>query len=127
MKVYVLEAGAYSGRHVVAVFSTKEKAEEVSRKIDGDMYQDEPTVTEYEVDELAEEVRQGMESFYVRMNKSGTANVEKVSLRKPWISYYHGYGCQEDFIAAVVWAKDEAHAVKIVNERRVQAIAEGML
>ena len=53
MKVYVVEEGEYSGRYVVGVFSTKEKANEYVEMLEfTDDYDESYTIHEWEVDEV---------------------------------------------------------------------------
>ena len=53
MKVYVLTQGEYSDYHIVGVYSTKEKAQELcdAMRTNGTLW-DEPQVEEYELNEL---------------------------------------------------------------------------
>ena len=53
MKVYILTQGEYSDYHIVGVYSTKEKAQELcdAMRTNGTLW-DEPQVEEYEMDEL---------------------------------------------------------------------------
>lgn len=44
--------------------------------------------------------------------------------RRSTAAAYRGKGVP-DALSATVWAKDEAHAVKITNEHRTQMIASG--
>ena len=53
MKVYIVTRGEYSDYHIVGVYSTKEKAQEICDAIStSGTYWDEPQVEEYEMDEL---------------------------------------------------------------------------
>ena len=54
MKVYVLTRGEYSDYHIIGVYSTREKAQEVCDVMcgNGTIY-DAPQIEEYELDELS--------------------------------------------------------------------------
>lgn len=124
---YVVTAGAYSDNHVVAVFSTKEKADSFAKSMDGS---GEPVwVDEYIIDPPGtDQLIQGWKFFMVRMDRNGNeASAEVMEYRhsdavRGGIEKSHWV----DVICFCV-ARDEAHAIKIANERRTKAIALGEL
>jgi len=118
MKVYVVTTGQYSDYGITAICSTKEMGEYANL-----LYGDEANgVDEWEVDELPKHP-EGKLPFTVQMKESGDSEVKRES-----IGYFkekcEPYGDDETFCFDV-WAKDEQHAVKIANEKRVQLIANG--
>ncbi len=126
--VWAIEDGEYSDYHVVGVFSTQEKAEQVQRFTGGE-------ITEWILDPAVREINQGMSLWRVLMLRDGTT--EKVwkgeinsynfeahhnIWRRTQAPAYCGTGTP-DCLDANVWAKSEKHAVKIVNEIRAGLIA----
>lgn len=121
--VWVVEEGSYSDYRVVGVFSTKENAEKVASLIGG-------SVGEWPLDPHMDEINQGRFPFRVMMEKSGDiVMVEQES----WYSFpinteirlEMGYKNIPRRIAGIVFATDETHAIKIINEHRARFIAEG--
>ena len=131
MKVYIATSGSYSDYHIDAVFSTKENAEKYN-----DLYGegDFDDIEEFEVDDemaLINRIRDGKITIYlVCIDRNG--NVRKIEKESPYVSLvkdllsgkYH-YVLYADCSAMDMYviAKNEEHAIKIVNEKRVQLIA----
>ena len=129
MKVYVVTSGTYSDYHIDAVFSTKENAEKYNNIYGKDDFED---IEEFEVDdEMALINRIGDEKitiYLVCMDRDG--NVKEISKESPSVSLVkellagkNRHILYADCMDMRVIAKDEKHAVKIANERRVQLIA----
>lgn len=124
MKVYVVTEGEYSDYKVCAVFSTIEKANEYSEMFSMN------TPNEYELDERNGfiESHKGLKYFYVDMERNGnTVAVGKNEEDDLDFSRVKDHIIQDeygpDYICVNCWAKDEKHAVKIANEKRIQLIA----
>lgn len=136
--VWVIEQGEYSDYRVVGVFSSRENAEAVAALLGKEEYGDKPTVAEWPLDPVVNELHQGLKPYRVVMAADGTA--EKCEPKNEVSAYdiksgvtiwerstapaYRGKGVQ-DCIHGIVWAKDEQHAVKVMNEKRAQMIASG--
>jgi len=134
--VYMVTSGSYSDYGVNAIFSTREKAEEfIALFPNGECN----GVTEMEIDPQCVEFRKaGRLKIYVQMLRDGT--VEGLKVTDP-SSRYEAFGSHHiwrratapanvgrdvpDCLCAYVWATDETHAVKIVNEIRTRMIAIG--
>jgi len=138
--VYLLTDGSYSDYHIVAAFSTEEKARLAMEFIGGG-------IEEFELDadlpSLEDLKTRGLFRFEVSMDWEGNtrsvtrllgAYSAKDCLSERLTCYplgwhppnmawaeTHRYG-----LLANVLAHDEKHAVKIVNEWRSQAIAENV-
>lgn len=124
--VWVVEYGEYSGRSVSGVYSSEESAR-LAAGSEGD-------VTEFELDAGMQEYRSGLRCFSVEMDKDGnTRKVETCGFLTGGSSFGMrlaslppiGQPYIYDHVSALVWAKDEQHAVKITNEQRAQIIASG--
>lgn len=135
-RVWLIEEGSYSDYHVVGVFSSRQAAEMVLEKIKGYGY-DEPEIVEWAMDPGVEEIRAGLRPHHVCM-RLDDGFVESAN-ETDWSSYdiggrvtlwertkagaYQGKPGVTDAVTGTVFARDIAHAVKIVNEKRVQILA----
>lgn len=130
--VWVVEQGSYSDYHVVGVYSTQENAEMIAARINKNLGYDAATVDEWPLDPAVNELNRGLSGFRVTMLRDGSVHAVKPAER--WegvvfteeadLSAYPFAGSPGPFmLIARVWARDEQHAVKIANERRIQMIA----
>jgi exosome complex RNA-binding protein Rrp42 (RNase PH superfamily) len=135
--IWVIEHGSYSDYRVLGVYSTLEAAKLAASKID------DATVDKWILDPALEEINQGYNKYSVLMHKNGDVDkVEEMDYIYDLSPYYTlwkrstaPYYLEEakrtkkpvadDLLRAEVWAENEVHAVKIVNEHRSQMIAEG--
>lgn len=125
--VWVVERGQYSGYEVVGVFTTEANAQLVADKVDG-------TVACWPLDPAADQLSQGRSLWDVVMARNGDvesaqANDYQGLLDEEFKCWTRpdapGYeGMAREVLVARVWATDEKHAVKIVNEHRTRLIAE---
>lgn len=137
MKVWVVEQGEYSDYRVVGVFSSRENAQLVADAINGERVACDATVAEWLMDPAVADLNAGRRPFVVHMLRDGT--VERCEAwqitgyelagkfdiwRRSEALAYAGTD-KPDCLSATVWATDAEHAVKIVNEKRVQMIASG--
>jgi hypothetical protein len=139
-RVWVVEQGEYSDYRVVGVFSSQANAQQIADAINasrGSSYS--ATVDEWPLDPAVEELSQGRHQYNVTMRKDGTVErcvrSEEVSgydiagsismWRRTQASAYRNYKDVQDAMTATVWATDDTHAIKIVNEHRAQYIASG--
>jgi hypothetical protein len=130
--VFAVECGEYSDYHVLGVYSTREKAQAMLNAIfrpNGDgTYKvgygdDQPTIVEWDLDPGVEELQQGYVRFEVEMKRDGEVRHVREQIDGCGVTprfYSHPWALRAD-----VWAKNNNHAVKIVNERRAQMIANG--
>lgn len=124
MEVYLISAGDYSDWHPVGAFSSRELAEEAiaTYKEHGDEdVNDRIDVFTLDAMPYAPD-EHGLKHYYVRMRRDGDAEIEQ------WAA---PIGPDDDVSGAPrdgrvpfhVSARDEQHAVKIANERRIALIA----
>ena len=123
--VYAVTDGSYSDYHVIGVYSTQKRAEYAHR-----LYRADNEIEVWVVDELPEHPR-GMFLFNVLMDRSG--EVFRTWQRSPprattGIESASNYGRIDlrEQVSFDVWAKDEKHAIKIVNEYRGRMLADVM-
>ena len=119
-KCWIIEQGCYSDYRVVGIFTTKENAEQALAFLlsDGNNYHyNEPEIVERCLDPCIQGLNEGLTQFGVRITKDGTA-----------VTVTHAIDA-EDFHWTIgsyynIWARNEAHAIKIASERHVQYLAE---
>jgi hypothetical protein len=119
MKTYVITAGCYSDYHILAICSTKEKAEAAAFA-----FGNAATVTEWEMDKVPN-FPPGMSLWLVEMTRKGTvlrcssleAELTDTTTLK-WEFYKNNFFFE-------CCARDEKHAIKIANEKRTELIATG--
>lgn len=120
-QVFVVTSGTYSEYHIEGIFSTGARAESYVLAIG---ITSDAKVETWKVDANIEKVDRGLSSYLVTMDKAGAVrqvrNYTPRHLNHDWIS-----GPQTDFYEASMWARDEEHAIKIANERRVIILALG--
>ncbi len=130
-KIWVIEQGEYSDYRVVGVYSTRENAEaaqawlKVGHEDEGYTYYT-PEIVEWELDPGLDEINSGRKPWFCRMCYDGSVydcqptersfDTEPPQLIEPSFN-------RAEFLVATVWATDREHAIKIVNEIRVQMIA----
>lgn len=120
-KIWVVEKGDYSDYRVVGVFTSEEKAKQICDLINRDGHFDAATVAEWPLDQAVNEINQGLDYWAVEMNREGKVTyTNKIG----WAGWEWGTSINSrGRLHSSVWAKDEQHAVKIVNEKRAQMIA----
>lgn len=136
-KVFVLTDGVYSDYHIIGIFSTRKKAEEMLNEM---YHKSDVRISEFELNPFQKQLQEGLKKYVVSMKRNG--DIEEEIRRDITNTYYEDTGNQwgriytkeianapiegykYTFITSV-WAKDEKHAVKIVNEKRMILIAEG--
>lgn len=128
--VYLVTSGRYSDYGVEAVFDSREAAEEFRQFSDSrkGRWHDETNELEvYPLNPLVEERRQGLSVYFVTIAHDTTVMrcEERITdgsigeaLAEPW----RGQGGGGAFSGHVL-ARDEAHAVKVMSERRARFLA----
>jgi len=131
--IYLVTSGSYSDYGVEAAFSTKEKAQEYideHLKI-ASCYADPKEIAEYSLDEP----RAHISYVYVTMSKTGEVlNDPTVDTlySAPWMDGFVVFSSgrwREDSMETIRWCvitNDITKAIKVVNEKRTQIIAEGL-
>lgn len=128
MKIFIVTSGEYSDYHIDAVFSTEENAKKYAELHPGRF----ADIEEFDVDEdmaLINKIRDEKITIYkISMFKDG--KVREVKKESSTLHNYetalkseYGFWVGHLRFDMKVIAKDEKHAIKIVNEKRVQLIA----
>ena len=129
--VWVIEGGCYSDYRVAGIFSKEEFAKAALGKLTSGS---DLEVKMWVLDPGIKEISVGYQRYIVIMLRDGTT--ERVSPEEytsdfdtnVWLwerskaDAYKGKGIL-DALHATVWAKSKKHAVKIVNEKRTEMIA----
>ncbi len=131
--IYAVSSGEYSDYSVLALFSTRELAQDYVDTILAGKNYDTPRIEEYELDPEVPSLRAGLSAWLIGMDRDGNVlRAEQGStdsrFRGPYfICGENGCGTMSGGERGIVFAcvaKSVDHAIKIVNEWRIQLIAE---
>lgn len=124
IKIFVVSKGDYSDNHNIGVFSTREAAEAVN----GDY------IEEWLLDNV-QDAPGHYSLFEVVMHREGAvrrSGLTESYMRADNNPHFYSSGHCAAYLGDLsncalfdVWAIDVNHAIKIVNEKRTQLIAEG--
>ena len=124
MKVFAVEQGQYSDYRVCGLFSTQKKAEEYIEALEwAEGGYDKPRIQEMKVDDPA-----NTKSVIVWMfEDGGVDHTSKTAEHKPgFYAAIKNWKTNQFKMGWVVQTDEEERAVKVVNEKRTQAIAAGV-
>lgn len=124
MKVYVVEEGYYSDRHIAGIAESQEEAKEIARAVTGARnpyyVRDNVTITEYDTKAFANGRLKFLVNFY-----DNTVSVENLSLCQERIEDdYAETSYIPELDEYVVFARDKEQAVKIARDMEAQRKAE---
>lgn len=122
-KVYVITRGAYSDYRILGVSLDKDRAKAKAEILRAE-------VEEWNPDQGLDELQAGLRTFFVEMDREGEvtrswSGLDGTYTDGPKVSKHRNP--LKRLVHGVVWARDMAHAVKIVGEFRARAKAEGRL
>jgi hypothetical protein len=125
MKVYIVTAGDYSSYHICGIFSTKVLAKKFINSFKRkNLFNDFNDIVTWNLDNFKEYLEQKFKPYFVRMNKEG----DTLCIEPSDNNYINDYGNINFDIKGnlynYIWAKDEEHAIKITNEKRIQLIEQ---
>ena len=123
-KVFVVTSGEYSGYQIEAIFTTRFLAEKYLSACGLNDH----NIEEWALDEWSARLEQGFCHYGVDIWENGDLRCPATKEHSdndgysfPWFAKERG---EKPFLRMFCWAKDEKHAVKITNEKRIQLIAE---
>ncbi len=121
--VFLVTRGEYSDYRVCGVFTDKKLAQ---KYIDSfvKIYK-EFRIENYTLNPYQHELKNDYKPFFLRMTKEG--NCTEIRIKDSSYGFeeeniYFGFDIDKDLCISI-FAKDEKHAIKIANEKRVQLIA----
>jgi len=130
MKAYIATTGCYSDYTIVTVFLNKKKAELFAKYFKDMEIETFDIYDKTKIDELKQCLKLKRDIYVVRMDIDGKTDLV---MKENWdfIWFERAIEKKTEIFKAVdgyymityMLAKDEKHAVKIANERRVQLIA----
>lgn len=120
-KIYAVTSGTYSDYRIDAMFSSKENAQNFINAFE--KRYDEFRIEEYQLDAV---IPINKKAYFVRMDKLG--NVKEIYISDSAYLFSKNVNISFTFDNTImncyVFAKDEKHAIKIANEKRVFILAE---
>jgi len=123
MKIYIVTSGCYSDREVVAAYTTPELAESAKKICDED-----GDIIEMELDQMpAHEPGTKLYLLYMLRNgdvKQQPCAISAFSESEEVVEWTWETEESKKGWTFKVWARDEAHAVKIAGEKRAMLIAQ---
>jgi len=119
MKLYLVSDGSYSDYRILGIYSSMELAERARALFNADN-----ELESWDLDAIPDHPP-GLLPWIVDMDRDGNSkSTRRRSMEGhdnyPWCPSHY-----DNLVSYYVWAENEAHAVKIANERRVQLIASG--
>jgi hypothetical protein len=128
MKVWIVEAGCYSDRRIIGVFTNEAEAKNIELSLDA-------SVSEWDTDKGLEGARKGLPWYVVAIDRQGvvddvlrgdidyddppeenTHRFQEEIINGKWVNHMMVVHC---------YAKDEAHAIKIASELLTMTLARG--
>lgn len=118
--MYVVTAGEYSDYSIEAMFDEESLAKAYIASVKSSGYQ-QMRIETYNLNPNEKQLRSGYKSYLVRMTKDGICPEMYQSDRTPFDGENDTpfFDTRQNLVMCV-FAKDEQHALKIVNERRIE-------
>jgi len=119
--IYVVTTGTYSDYKIDSVFDSKELAQSYIDSFSTSGWY-KMSIEEFKLNPFEKQVKEGYLPYFLRMTKEGKCtqiNICDSSFElgeKPFFDV-------DDKICHKIFAKDEKHAIKILNEIRAQLVA----
>lgn len=124
--MWMIEIGEYSDYKVFGPFSTEENAKLFLSKI---KHPYNVTIGKWELDPDIEMIKENhnLKIYRISMLYDGYVDCIFENTIEDYIPLKVYNGEETRYVTGDVWAKNEQHAIKIANEFRAQAIANGIL
>ena len=129
-KVYVVSSGDYSDYKVDGIFTSKPLAQKFMDTFKRDSeysFERFNDIVEFTLNPFEKEIRAGYKPYFLRMTRLGQAYDIRVDSGTYGFedseNYSYGFDVTDNDLYTHCFAKDEQHAIKICNERRIQIIA----
>jgi len=124
--LYVVNFGVHFDHAIDAIFDTKELAQKyIAEFYNGDEFgRKDMIISEWELNPNKANIENGEKPYTVTMDKEGNVEVELASASPLFNHTKYSFYYDKDLMVCEFFAKDEAHAIKIANERRLKHIDE---
>ena len=124
--VFLVTRGDYSDYRVCAVFTEKALAEKYIDSFKGNSYYDDFRIENYTLNPYQYELKNDYKPFFLIMTKEG--NCTEINVKDSYCGFKDEnidvwFDIHKNMNISI-FAKDERHAIKIANEKRVQLIVE---
>ena len=124
-EIYLVSQGCYSDYGVIGVFEKVEDAQLFIDKFSTEDSYDKMEIETRALNPFIPELKQGLESYRVRMSKNGDVKKSEKQDSVPSINVTKDFFFDIQLNLVVdCMAADSQHAIKIANERRIAALAE---
>jgi hypothetical protein len=124
-EIYLVSQGCYSDYGVIGVFEKKEDAQLFIDKFSTEDSYDKMEIEIRVLNPFIPELKQGLKSYRVRMEKNGNVRECERQNSVPSINVTKEFFFDIQLRLVVdCMAADNEHAIKIANERRIAALAE---
>jgi hypothetical protein len=122
--VYIVTSGEYSAYCISAVFSEKELAQKYIDSFEKPKW-DSYFIEEYDLNPYAKEIKKGYLPYFVKMSKNGDCIDVRIN-KTDGLEYNELLLDSNNNVRFSLFAKDEKHAIKIANEKRIQLIVNNV-
>lgn len=123
--IYIVTQGEYSEDSINAVFDSKELAESYVSSFK-DHALNGICIEEHKLNPFKEQIEKGLKAYFIRIDRKGqTESIYHQSSCSLFESSEYKITYDKKFMNVHCFAKDEEHAVKIANERRIVMISNG--
>ena len=116
--VYVVTEGSYSDYRICGVFDSKELAEKFTKSFEKDLME----IEEYTLNPFLKEINEKYKAYFVRMTSEGKCLDVRLIDSFSCLDPKYSFDVKKNLYCSV-FAEDEKHAIKIVNEYRIQILA----
>jgi hypothetical protein len=125
---YIVTAGQYSSYGILAVFLDKEKAQKFVNEYNGEKYNwSKAGIEKWPLDPKIQYTPVGKVAYSVWMDIDGNnAYANEISFLEVFDKVRRCKNKPKDRVYMNVFAKNKTHAIKILNEKRTQLIAENI-
>lgn len=121
-EVFIVTSGDYSDYHICGVFDSKVLAQKYIDSFAEDMFT-KYKIEVWDLNPRERELNDGYSCYYVSMNKDGSVEDHVRKTNYDWGTDKPFFRKGKQSFYARLYAKDEAHAIKIMNEKRTIALA----
>ena len=116
MKVYVIEKGCYSDRHIIGVVETEEEAKKICKAVSGHYKIDGASYTEYDTKQFTTSLLRYVVSDWYGVWRAEYDDYDLRSMYKTNMKEYDG--------SYIIYASDPEQAIKIAQDMKAEEDAK---